>query len=274
MTTTTDRPATTTGPATSYQIASVRSAFDLLFAFLQANGNGGEFGVSELARRTGQTKNQTFRLLQTLMAVGIVSQNPETRSYSLGYRLIELGSAAQTRSSLVHAARPVLDRIAVATGERIILGRLTSGFATTILDMRDSANSVWDPFTIGARFALHAGAGSKLLLAYSPAEYIEEYLRVAAPLKRFTRYTTVQPSLIREECEQIRANGYCFSYRDLDINRCSICVPIRNHSGEVIAGLSISSIADQFGEEVRARNLATIRAAADEISLLLGRTPA
>jgi DNA-binding IclR family transcriptional regulator len=262
------------GPATAYQIASVRSAFDLLFAFLQTNANGGEFGVSELSRRTGQTKNQTFRLLQTLMAAGVVSQNPDTRSYALGYRLIELGSAAQSRSSLVHAARPVLNRLVLSTGDRVMLGRLTSGFATILLDSRDTGPRAWERFSVGSRFALHAGAGSKLLLAYSSPEYLEEYLRIASPLKRFTRYTTVQPSLIREECEQIRLNGYCASCRDLEVEACSVSVPIRNHAGTVIAGLSISSAADTFGEEVRSRNLAMLIAASEEISAKLGHLPA
>ena len=209
-----------------YQIASVRSAFDLLFAFLQANRTNGEFGVSDLARRSGQTKNQTFRLLQTMISVGVVAQNPENRTYSLGYRLLELGAAAQARSNLVHAARSTLDRLVMDTGDRIILGRLTEDFATVLLDSRDMGPQVLNNRGVGARFALHAGAGSKLLLAYSSPEYIENYIRVASPLKRFTPYTCVQPSLLKEECERIRENGFSISFQDLDLYRCSIAVPI------------------------------------------------
>ncbi len=260
-------------PTTSYEIASVRSSFELLFVFMQSLPDGGEIGVSELSRLTGQTKNLTFRLLQTMVSAGVVTQNPETRNYALGYRLIELGSAAKTHSSLVHAARPVLDRLHAATGDRVLLGRLSSGFATILLDSRDARPRPWERAGVGTRFALHAGAGSKLLLAYSPPEYIDEYLRIATPLKRFTQYTAVQPSLIREECERIRHDGYSVSWRDLEPDQCSIAVPIRNRAGEVIAGIGISSMFDAFGEEVRTRNLAMLRQAAEDITVNLGQRP-
>lgn len=259
-------------PEAPYQIASVRSAFELLFAFLQANLTNGEFGVSDLARRSGQTKNQTFRLLQTMISVGVVVQNSESRTYSLGYRLLELGAAAQAKSNLVHAARATLDRLVMDTGDRIILGRLTADFATILLDSRDMGPQVTNNRAVGARFALHAGAGSKLLLAYSTAEYIESYIRVASPLKRFTPYTCVQPSLLREECERIRSNGFSISFQDLDLYRCSIAVPIRDRNNDVIAGIGISSSVDKFGEEDRSRKLSMLITASEEISTRLGHT--
>ena len=47
--------------AERYHVASVKSAFDILFAFLEFQPDSSEIGVSELARRTDQTKTQTFR---------------------------------------------------------------------------------------------------------------------------------------------------------------------------------------------------------------------
>jgi IclR family KDG regulon transcriptional repressor len=248
----------------------VLSAFELLFAFLKPPIGNGELGVSELARRCGQTKNQTFRLLQTMIAAGVVIQNPENRTYSLGYRLLELGAAAQSKSNLVHAARSTIDRMVLEPGDRINLGMLSADFATVLIDSRATAYELPTYQTIGARFALHAGAGSKLLLAFSEPEYIEEYIRVASPLKRFTPYTCVQPSLLRQECEQIRENGYSVSFQDLELNRCSISMPIRDRHNDVIAGMSISSLASRFREEDRIRKLAMLRSACEEISTRLG----
>jgi IclR family KDG regulon transcriptional repressor len=256
--------------ANPYQVAAVTSAFDLLFAFLQGNGKDGEFGVSELARRSGQTKNQTFRLLQTMIASGVVIQNSANRTYSLGYRLLELGAAAHAKSNLVHAAQPTLDRLVIDTGDRVMLGQLTAGFATVLLDLRDMAPNVHNSRAAGDRFLLHAGAGSKLLLAYSTPDYIDAYIRAASPLKRFTPYTCVQASLLKEECEHIRANGFAISFQDLDLNRCSIAVPIRDGHNEVIAGISMSSSADTFGEGVRKEKLAMLMSASEEISTRLG----
>jgi len=256
---------------TRYTIGSVQSAFDLLFAFLQSRTGTGKFGVSDLARHCGQTKNQTFRLLQTMAAAGIVIQDPEDRTYSLGYRLIELGAAAHARSNLVHAARATLNRLSAETGDEINLGTLTADFATVLLDSRQGTKHVFDYRPLGKRSLLHAGAGSKVLLAFSPPEYLEEYIRVASPLKRFTPYTCVQPVLLRDECAKIRGNGYAVSFQDFDLQRCSIAVPIRDARNEVIAGLGMASTPAAFGEGVRRQRLAMLLAASEEISARLGR---
>ena len=45
------------------------------------NANRGSLGVSELSRRLGLTKSNTFRLLQTLVALGYVRQERD-KTYS------------------------------------------------------------------------------------------------------------------------------------------------------------------------------------------------
>ncbi|MCC6944521.1 MAG: IclR family transcriptional regulator [Thermomicrobiales bacterium] len=250
-------------------MSSVKSAFEILFAFLDSSSERGELGVSELSRLTGQTKNQTFRLLQTMSSLGVVTQDPKHRTWALSYRLLELGSAAHSRLSLVDSARESLDTLHRELGDQILLGVLTGGFATIPVDVRRGID-IRPIGEIGSRFVLHAGGGSKLLLAFSPPEYIEEYLRVAAPLKRFTANTCVQPSLVREECARIRSQGYALSFQDLSLDRCSIAVPIRDRDGEVIAGISASSPVSRFGEEDRQRKLELLRKASADVTNRLG----
>lgn len=256
-----------------YRVASVASAFDVLFTFLREGNDLDRMGVSELARKCGQTKNQTYRLLQTMAECGIVVQNPEDRTYSLGYRLIELGAAARIRSNLIHVARPILAKLAQETGCLVNLGMLTADFATVLLDSWRGEQSPTETPPPGKRFALHAGAGSKLLLAHSSDDYFNDYIRVASPLKRFTPYTCVQPSILRQECAQIRINEYALSFQDLDLQRCSLAVPISDESREVIAGISAITRPEAFGEEDRRRYLALLKAAAEEISTRLGYRP-
>jgi DNA-binding IclR family transcriptional regulator len=259
--------------ANPYRIASVASAFEVLFAFLRLGNDADRAGVSELARQCGQTKNQTYRLLQTMAEHGIVVQNSDDRTYSLGYRLIELGAAARIRSNLIHAARPTLARVAKESGGVVNLGMLTADFATVLLDSWRDGSSVEDNPPPGKRFALHAGAGSKLLLAFSSDDYFNDYIRVASPLKRFTPYTCVQPSILRQECAQIRANGYALSFQDLDLQRCSIAIPVYDASREVIAGIGTVTQPEAFGEEDRRRYLALLKTASEEISTRLGYRP-
>ncbi len=70
-----------------YHIESVARAAQLLCAYLRPPHR---FGVTELSNITGLTKNQTFRILQTLMPLGFVLQDSATKEYLLGPRLISL----------------------------------------------------------------------------------------------------------------------------------------------------------------------------------------
>ncbi len=246
-----------------YRILSVQRAAQLLSAFLTAPH---EFGVSELSRMLGQTKNQTFRLLQTLVDEGLVIFDLVSKRYRLGYRVVELGVVAHGKLPLVAAAAPVLDRLAEESGETINLATLADEVTVIVLDKRESERPLQIHARIGGRFPLHAGAISKLMLAYSSAAFVEEFLERASPLERFTENTIVESGLLRAEVQAIRAAGYAISDEDLDLGAASVAAPIRNGTGEVIAGVSIAAPKARFGPAERDRNIRTVVAAAEEIS--------
>ncbi len=249
-----------------YRILSVQRAAQVLSAFLAPPH---EFGVSELSRMLGQTKNQTFRLLQTLVDEGLVIFDLVSKRYRLGYRVVELGVVAQKMLPLVAAASPVMDKVASATGETVNLGTLADDVSAICLDKRESAHPLQIHARIGGRFPLHAGAISKLLLAYSSGPFVERYLLLASPLERFTADTITEPDDLREALRVIRTDGYAISDEDLDAGACAVAAPIRNGTGEVIAGISIAAPKARFGPAERQNIVRTIVTAAEEISLKL-----
>lgn len=246
-----------------YRILSVQRAAQLLSAFLTPPH---EYGVSELSRMLGQTKNQTFRLLQTLVDERLVIFDLVSKRYRLGYLVVELGVVAQKKLPLVAAAAPVLDRVAEESGETINLGALADRVTAICLDKRESHRPLQIHAQIGGRFPLHAGAVSKLLLAYSPDAFVAEFLALASPLEQFTDNTIVEPGALRAELQTIRGAGYAISDEDLDLGACSVAAPIRNGTGEVIAGISIAAPKARFGSAERDRNIRVVVGAAEEIS--------
>ena len=46
--------------------------------------------LAEVARATGMDKSLTHRMLATLVHAGYVHQDPETRRYTMGYRVVTL----------------------------------------------------------------------------------------------------------------------------------------------------------------------------------------
>ncbi len=69
-----------------------------------------------------------------------------------------------------------------------------------------------------------------------------------------------------EELERIRHRGYSISDEDIDPGACSIAAPITDHTGHVVAAVSIASPKTRFtDEDVQLRQQA-VKDAAREIS--------
>ena len=66
-----------------------------------------EIGISDLAKRLGVAKSTVHRLAVTLVADGMLEQNPDTGKYRLGMALFRLGSLVRRRMTMSNEARPL-----------------------------------------------------------------------------------------------------------------------------------------------------------------------
>jgi len=115
---------------------------------------------------------------------------------------------------------------------------------------------------------LHAGASSKILLAYLPAEEQDRIMERGLP--RYTENTITDPIQLKKELAGIREKGYAYSDQELDSAAKAIAAPIRDHSGKAIAGLSLAGSVDRFNEENLERYIRLVKECADKISKVLG----
>ena len=69
------------------------------------------FGVSELARRTGQSKPTCLGIVTTLAESGYLVRDSQDKTYRLGPSLISLGHIAQESLRVSPAARDELRRL-------------------------------------------------------------------------------------------------------------------------------------------------------------------
>src|SRR5262249_59090182 len=115
------------------------------------------------------------RYLRALRSPGFVEDSDGT--YCAGPRLGRPGSAGAlpTPTDLRRLARPTLERLGAETSETAILS-IRSGWHALCLDQVESQHAVNLAFKIGQELPLHAGAGSRVLLAYAPADVVSEVL--------------------------------------------------------------------------------------------------
>ena len=179
-------------------LSTVRNAARLLKVFRSREA---DLGVSELARRLGLGKSTVHRMLTTLVAEGLIEQNPRTGGYRLGIVMFELGQAVRVHMDLHAAVGPVLGELRAQTGESSQVGVL-DGHEVVYVDRMESAHSLRLFTETGRRVPVHCTSSGKVLLAYLPEARRQAVLR-AAPLDALTPHTITDRSQLAAELDRV-----------------------------------------------------------------------
>jgi DNA-binding IclR family transcriptional regulator len=230
-------------------VQSVERAAALLRAVAAASGPAAT--ATALAEAVGLNRTTTWRLLTTLEQQRLVSLDRDTGWYSLGFGLVDLaGQAGDT--SLARAARAVLQRLAIATGETAALAVLRRGALTYVAEA--SAGAVVSVTWQGRTVPLHATSTGQVLLAFSPPDEVKDLLAVprGGRLQRFTSSTITSRSALRQELALVRERGYAVCRGEYEESAWGVSAPVLDVAGRPVAVLSIWGppdriTADRFG---------------------------
>src|SRR3954451_13543237 len=121
-------------PSTAAFSQSLERGLMILSSFSETTP---ELGIVELARAVGLNKSTTHRYVATLVKLGYVDQDPETRKYHLGPRVVDLGFAAIDSMELTRVAAPSLQALADETGYTVSMA-LCDGPDIVYVDRRRS----------------------------------------------------------------------------------------------------------------------------------------
>lgn len=260
-------PPRSGGPSgrTKYTVDAVARAVDLLRAFAREPN---EFGVTELARDLGLTKNLAFRLLKTLEERGFVHRRG--KRYVLGAAVAELGHFALHRFDAVRiAAKPVLADLRDRSGETAYVA-CREGSRAICIAVAESEEQVQVVMHVGATYPLHIGGATKALLAHMPPDEIEAV--IARGLAAHTRRTITDPAALRRRLARIRANGYEVADEDATTWAAAIGAPVFDSSGTVCAALGIFGLAPRIRSR-RAELVTIVVRAAAQVSAAVAHAP-
>ena len=215
-------------------LSSVRNAARVLKEF----GHGHrEYGVTEIARQLGIGKSTAHRLLNTLAEERLLEQNPHTGAYRLGLVIYELGATVTVHAEIHDAAGPVIEHVRNATRETVIVSVL-DGTEVVCVERRESPQALRLVGRVGARDDAHLTSSGKVLLAFSSAHEIDQFL-AAGPLRRATPHTITDAATLRSQFDNIRLRGWAETINEAEVGVAAVATPIRNRSGEVVAAVSV-----------------------------------
>lgn len=252
------RQGTPVKPKSEYEIQTVANALRMLEVFHAEDA----IGVSDLGRRLGLHKNNTFRLLATLELAGYMQKSPETDLYHLGPRCLELGEAYARAHPLLRQARPILEALAAEFGETAHLAELADD-QVAHLDGVLPDQLLLTGLRVGQRVPVHCTALGKVLIA----PRLEQSRELLDAAEAFTPATVVDPVKLSEELRSVELRGYAVDCEEYAAGLCCVAAPVRDASSKVVAALSLSGPSNRLSESVLHGAAATvIQEAAERLS--------
>jgi len=218
-----------------YLINSILRACNVLKCF---SGEKAHFKISELARLLQLDRSTTYRILLTLEKGGFLEKDTKTGEYSLGVAAFEVGSAYLGRADFTQISKPIMSDLALKVQETVHLAILSE---TEILyvDKVDSPRTLGVMSKVGQRAPAYCTALGKVLLAFLPDDERPKILK-QIHLKPLTRNTITSKKGLMEELKEVRRRGYARDRREIEEDVECLAAPIFNHSGIVVASISIS----------------------------------
>lgn len=246
-------------------ITAVLRALAILDLLYQANG---ELGITEISQELSLHKSTVSRLLTTLVTAEYVHQNPVTKKYYLGIHLVQLGMTVLNQIELRKVARPYLQELMNLSNEAIHLGIMEQN-EVIYIDKLDAEHGLMMGSRIGGKSPGYCTGLGKVLLAFSPPDKLKQLL-AQDQLFRFTANTITNPATLAEHLKQIRAQGYAIDDEEHELGVRCVAVPIRDHTGSVIAAVSVSGPTLRMTREKLDRLIPEIIATGNRISKALG----
>jgi IclR family pca regulon transcriptional regulator len=194
--------------------------------------------LKEIAEAADVLMPTAYRLVMTLVSEGYVEQLPDG-AYRPAAKVLTLGTAALRSLDLVDVATTHLQRLHETTGETVNLAVLTDDKVLYLVRLRN-ADLVTANLQVGSTLPAVYTSMGKLLLS----ELADEELNARVTSRSFVtgRGPRAAKDLesLKPELTRIRKAGYAIQDEEVAFGLRSIAAPVRDGTGNVIAGVNIA----------------------------------
>jgi DNA-binding IclR family transcriptional regulator len=236
-------------------------------AVITALERHGEISAADLAIVIDEPLSSTYRMLQSLTAIGWVDRGPRRGSYRPGLQLMTIGGLIEDSIDIRESAYPYLKSLLDDVGATSFLCVRRDARAVCVERLEgQSVRSL--AMLLGGSLPLYAGAAPRALLAFLPTSEQRAVLRSNHRLPGDPE----QPdqAALDKDLVLVKKRGYAVSDGDVTPGVAALGAPIFNHRHELVAAISISGLRAQILGAQRRRNIQLIVAAAQGVSTALG----
>jgi IclR family pca regulon transcriptional regulator len=249
-------------PNDPLMISSVEKAFRVLSAF---DAEHQDLSLTQLSLLVGLDNSAVQRLAHTLVKLGYLSKDPETKRYELTVKSLELAYHYTCANSLIDRATPLLMHISKTTEEAVNL---------TVLDDTDvvfvsrlvSRHVLNTDVVVGTRLPAYCTAPGIAMMSWLPDSQVNGIFE-RSNLRAYTNQTTCTRGKLREKLKLSSFRGYATSFEEFYYGDLSVAAAVRNSSGHPIGALNIAASRARFTyEEAEEKFAPLVIAAARSLS--------
>jgi DNA-binding IclR family transcriptional regulator len=220
----------------------------------------------DLVEASGLPRPTVLRLLDVLCRAEVL-RTDSGGAYGLGPRVAAWGQSFLDRLDLRAQAADLMEELVEISGETCFLGVL-DGRQVLYVAAVNSPKPVRPAARPGHRNPLHCTGIGKVLLSGLDDDGVREHL--AGPLERRTENTLTDPAALLDQVALVRRRGFAVDEIENEEGVRCVAAPVRDHTGVVVAGLSVSAPAYRFSTEDVHRLAPDVLRVTTELSRRLG----
>ncbi|WP_343611531.1 IclR family transcriptional regulator [Novosphingobium sp.] len=156
--------------------------------------------ANEIARRLKRSINEVFRMIMVMEQRRWLSQSSDNR-YRVTYEVVKFAIRATPAQGLIDAAAPIMHDLARSTyqSSHLVVLSQQQGF---VLHRQENVGPVGFGMRLGAPIDLVASCSGNVLLAFSPADLVDELL------KELPRPKALTVKALKAQLASIREKGF------------------------------------------------------------------
>ena len=224
--------------------------------------------LADLGRMVGLHNSTTFHLAKTMVSLGYLRQEKDSKRYRVGRPLFALAAGALDEIEMVNVATPLLEELSRDTGESGHFA-VRMGDEVVVIARTSSPGAFQLTDRVGVVRPAHCTALGKIILASLRPDQLKRFIERVELRPSTTKSITGVPALTKEIAE-IKRTGIAFDDGEFNPEVRCIAVPVMNFTGQVIGALGISGPIWRLSNQVLQGHARVVRAAANRLSVEFG----
>ncbi len=225
-------------------------------------------GLAELSKLVGLHNSTTFHLAKTMVTLGYMRQERDSKRYRVGRPLFALAASALDEIEMVNLATPILEDLSRESGESGHFA-VRMGDSVVVIARTSGAGAFQLTDRVGVVRPAHCTALGKIILASLRPDQLKRFLE-RVDLKPSTKKSITEPSALLRQITEIRRDAIAFDDGEFNAEVRCVAVPVYNFTGEVIGALGISGPIWRMTDQVLQSRAKLVQTAAKRLSAEFG----